>query len=823
MARRKAKGDGGSGGGSVNSVTGFYVNNTDPANPIVTVPKNNMTAVTSPSVTDDSASQYSVGSIWFNNTRQELWIAQSVGVGVAVWTAQTNLHQAAGAPGVGNDNTQGYQIGSFWFNTATSTLYIAQSVGTGAASWQAVTGSGGVTPTLITIAALKTLIANGTVVPGRTYYITDSTQAAFISVTGKSINSISEEGSGMFYNADFQAVGDYSGVAGFGAQRGQWLVANETGTPYVNGDVVIYNGLHYEVTNDAAFAGTNPSVTPAAYTVLTASVTNGYILVWDPILYDLQDTISGTTHDWITWREDTRGNHVGASWIYEQTQGWGQNVITLFQWGNDSVYANYVSESMCDILNNSFRVSNNEVIAASLLQANLNTGGIADNNISNASYITAGTQAGTISGNTLLNSGSIIADANTGGVTANSCIDGCQINASANNGSITNNGLRNNSNIFGANNQGSINTNDMANSAILASDQLGTGVIEQNTMQGSQMEASNNEGLVRRNVLFGITVGDFDVGSNTGTVDNNICEQNSALIATNNTADITYNRLGGICRLTATSNEGTIIGNILTQESSIDATANLGSIARNTLNSASGIDASAQTADGVIGSNFLSEGVLTATTSSGSCNENSITDRSDLEIGAAGVGSLIEGNILSGRTVVVANAIGGNLNHNIFSNGASIDAQPGAGFTITNCQFSGAITFTINTASNYDSKILEVGRSTFDTTIDISGLDDINFAGFEYCGVITLTSINATEVVRTITNNSNLFDAQFTPIDGLSVTFDATPVATVSAGQIVLEIDTNVTTVGRSTISDFLVLRLDPVTAINRQVTGSII
>jgi hypothetical protein len=130
----------------VQTVSGYYVDNTDPANPIITVPKNNMTATTNPGSGNDSTQGYSIGSIWFNNTNMTCWIAQTVGVGTATWTQVLqgngkNNPTATTNPGVGNDNTQGYSVGSMWFNNTAKSLWVAQSVGTGTAVWTQVLGS----------------------------------------------------------------------------------------------------------------------------------------------------------------------------------------------------------------------------------------------------------------------------------------------------------------------------------------------------------------------------------------------------------------------------------------------------------------------------------------------------------------------------------------------------------------------------------------------------------------------------------------------------------------------------------------------------------
>lgn len=70
----------------VESVTGNYIDNTDPKNPVSQVPLNN-TAGTDPTVGDDNTLGYRVDSKWFNSATGVLWTAESVATGAAVWTA----------------------------------------------------------------------------------------------------------------------------------------------------------------------------------------------------------------------------------------------------------------------------------------------------------------------------------------------------------------------------------------------------------------------------------------------------------------------------------------------------------------------------------------------------------------------------------------------------------------------------------------------------------------------------------------------------------------------------------------------------------------
>lgn len=169
----------GTGTGTVASVTGFYVGGTA-TNPTITVPKNNMTAIVAPTATDDSAAGYSIGSIWYNVTTSRCYVAQTVGVGAAVWqqvlrNQGQNAPDAVVAPLVTDDNTGGWSIGSFWFNSLTGLMYVAQDVTTGAAVWTALSplpalttnhilvGSAGGVATDVAMSGDATILASGAI------------------------------------------------------------------------------------------------------------------------------------------------------------------------------------------------------------------------------------------------------------------------------------------------------------------------------------------------------------------------------------------------------------------------------------------------------------------------------------------------------------------------------------------------------------------------------------------------------------------------------------------------------------------------------------
>ena len=99
--------------------------------------KDNFAANTFPTTVNDSTQGYSEGSRWFDTTHNTVWICMSAAVGAAVWVQlvfKNNL-TAVTVPSASNDNTQGYSIQSLWLNTATGNLYVCISAATGAAVW----------------------------------------------------------------------------------------------------------------------------------------------------------------------------------------------------------------------------------------------------------------------------------------------------------------------------------------------------------------------------------------------------------------------------------------------------------------------------------------------------------------------------------------------------------------------------------------------------------------------------------------------------------------------------------------------------------------
>lgn len=165
---------------------------------------------------------------------------------------------------------------------------------------------------------LLTLKNAGELVPSAYYNITDKADAGII-IQATSENTLSLQAKGLFLNCDYQDAGDYSGLPSpKGDNYKVWTLALQAGNPYVNNDIVFWNGIMYQVIDDTLFDANPPQINTNAYLPLSKSITNGYILESDDIIYNFNS-------DTFLERLDKRGNH-----IFENS-----SILYSFQWGND--------------------------------------------------------------------------------------------------------------------------------------------------------------------------------------------------------------------------------------------------------------------------------------------------------------------------------------------------------------------------------------------------------------------------------------------------------------------------------------------------------
>jgi len=224
-----------------------------------------------------------------------------------------------------------------------------------------------------------------------------SQPSAIFSMFCTETNEIALGGFGQFLNADWQNVGVYTGVfaltgVAFTANIGQWYAGIE-GTA-IDGDVVIWNCLHYQVTDAAAFAGTDPAATPLAYTLLPKATANmGYITEVDQIEFVFVD-------DWLQYRADKQGN----TYRFTETMATAFSIIITgidyFQWGRDSSYANNSDNGFINVLNSVAVIFRNQLSPASQIVSNEQTI-VASNTMMTSGQISGNTGDGAIDGNTV--------------------------------------------------------------------------------------------------------------------------------------------------------------------------------------------------------------------------------------------------------------------------------------------------------------------------------------------------------------------------------------------------------------------------------------
>ena len=169
-----------------------------------------------------------------------------------------------------------------------------------------INGSGGLV--YLTNAQMRALVTAGTVIEGQFYCITDCANAnppVGVVVQGVNIKGATTvQGSGLYFNADYQKNGDYSGVAGYVApQLGIW---SSIVVPVVVGNVVVYDNHHYK--NKTGVWGNPPTADAVNWELLPYSLTNGYIYEVDFVKYNLTKNI-------VIYRADKRGNEVDYYYV----------------------------------------------------------------------------------------------------------------------------------------------------------------------------------------------------------------------------------------------------------------------------------------------------------------------------------------------------------------------------------------------------------------------------------------------------------------------------------------------------------------------------
>lgn len=190
----------------------------------------------------------------------------------------------------------------------------------------------------LTNAQLIALITAKTVVQGQKYLVTDAGLSDLgVVVEGIKNDTVTDYGTGLFFNADYQKVGTYTTVAPpFVAALGLWSAVAQVVVP---GNCVVWNNNHY--VNLTGNWGTAPDTDIVNWLLLARIQTNGYIPVADFVIYNVAGNL-------VVRREDNVLNKVD----YHKK---GTDIsLTLFQWGKNNVNANSVFAGSIMYCTNSF-------------------------------------------------------------------------------------------------------------------------------------------------------------------------------------------------------------------------------------------------------------------------------------------------------------------------------------------------------------------------------------------------------------------------------------------------------------------------------------
>lgn len=139
-----------------------------------------------------------------------------------------------------------------------------------------------------------------------------------------------------------------------------------TGPTLQQGDIVIWNLTHYQLTDSGVIDGTDPETNTAAYTALARTVANaGYIEEWDAVEFDWAG-------DAFTYRQDLRGGLVR-----------GATGIAGYQWGSTDYSGNNIqSPATFDIRNLVGTFSNNTTLPGAIISGIVTAAGtVIENNI----------------------------------------------------------------------------------------------------------------------------------------------------------------------------------------------------------------------------------------------------------------------------------------------------------------------------------------------------------------------------------------------------------------------------------------------------------
>lgn len=746
--------------------------------------------------------------------------------------------------------------------------------GLGYVTWQNAAG-GGASVTQITYSDMQTAITNGTLTPGGWYLITDAsgTDLGFLT-NAVTENTINVSGVGGYLNADFQAVGDYSGTPEtFNAQLGIWRTAFEAVTiNYLNlpPDEIAYTTSSGLLTDGETFTtdlGRSGTVVTDNGSTVTATGVSGALVAGEIITGDISGntvTVDSYGHFVFAAGDTITGGTTGATAVVVS-----DDMVSMTVYMTSAGVAFDGSE----VLDNGAGVTANQDGAATsptivlgdvviwnlshyqLTDATLLDGNNPETNTSAYTLLDKATYAETyvtawdvsefdfinqwlqyradLLGNKVFLCKKTEVDVFDNGITAVSVFQFGKPTTFGNVvsdafvyianciGNFYSNSFQSSSYLTGVNILESCNFqyNDFANNAVLQSSTFSNGaVFGQNVIRqfGFISNLSLNDSSFSNNTLFqNSQVSSFSLGQN-GQANNNILENGASLtgITAGAGCSISRNKIG----------QGATLGGSTTMGDGAQVDNNVIGSGAGLISFTIGVDSSISSnimeGDSNMSGNVIGVG--------GGINGNYISAAATLEDN-----TLLDNAFISSNNIAQQGAIFGNTldsGARISNNNLLVFAQ------ISNKTLSGGAIFGGNEigvtmdepetiTDNIEGKRAIPGFSDIPGTIDITGLTtlDCTAAWAQYRGIYNLTSSNATENIDTITNPPTLFPFTLRPAAGLVLTITGTAYAGIGAGQIALK-NASYTLDGDK--GEYIVLEIDPLgtgALIEKQVVNGLI
>lgn len=641
-----------------------------------------------------------------------------------------------------------------------------------------------INPNLIVLdyATLTTLISTNSLIPSQQYQITDAIfittyfateERVPIIITAITNNTISLDGQGIFLNADYQQIGNYSSVAGFTTNAGVWIGTGVYGV----GTVTMWNNQHW-VNTTGVNTPSPPDLDPVNWTILVKSLTTGFIQEIDCITYDVTDNT-------IRSRKDKRNNYVENNF---PANGLRRQTFNVFQWGNNKVAFNYV------IQNSVLTCWNYNNIGGSLPK--VSDRGIYGNMLSGASaldisFITG--VFGTVSWNVFTNTCDVQLNVYFEGELTNCVFENSIVQMATHD-----------------------ITDVIANSLFFSS---GCVVYLTNTLAGylnnivrnTQLNLQDIKGLFAENQITDSTVNILLCGANStitnNVITNSIVKGTINLNVTNINSKFTYNVIDN-SEVRIDNSEGADLGsisyNVITQKSILSVVQNNLKIWYNTLSDASQM---------VIGTNDGQIGKAVK------LNGNRILGNSVFSANIVKPTAFIEGCIFDLATrITIDNECNGKF-ANCNWNGVTIETTDMNGsFLNLNCDFGTISVPTITrnyqngaiVRGNYNSILVEL--DLLDPTIYDLATQTLFVPAdvFDFAGVYLLTNASGQIIKYIQTLNSNWYNEFFA--DKNTITFTPQTIAPYIPSYIVAESLGAVILTGRALplIADSVIIKTDP-------------